>query len=557
MKYTDYESVMDSFDVSLNSDVDPFIEARNAFLKNKFNNCKDFVIKEVKLTFSIGNTAKNAPLVFFVLESFPQELYYISKNTITIRLDSEKELLEYGGMVSSLLTIIKTWSSVELFVNDVGIGLTTEFRFLLNYVYEKNRVIRGSYGCTLEQLKYSFKGKRSISKERNVDLVAIKISREKMFDSLKDVVGKYVELYGHNKEVKRYEISKTDIVIMIENSLIIAFRLVPVYWRALNDENVRKWDFPYIYIQELTHNDLFRFNFAGFKRCFECDYIGLEFFSFHGLDYYVKPIDCFETVNHALPELRLEKRYYDYPGETHHFIILRMERVDGRIIYGVGDTKRKTRDFILKLCKELEEKNSRSLELNGASCLPFVDNQDFISAFLSWKGEKKRWRLENKFSYYIEDRQVKNDADLFKIPRQIVGDAYSGKYDKCEFGSYSKPLNRWKSEELVYNITKKLYKEYQVIYQYKPFYLSTDKGHMSYDIYICGLKIAIEYQGKQHFEPVDYFGGEESFQTQRQRDQMKSERSRENGVKLVYVNYWEDITPELIKNKIEEARKNI
>lgn len=111
-----------------------------------------------------------------------------------------------------------------------------------------------------------------------------------MFDSLKDVVGKYIELYGDNKEVKRYEISKTDIVIMIENSLIIAFRLVPVYWRALNDENVRKWDFPYIYIQELTHNDLFRFNFAGFKRCFECDYIGLEFFSFHGLDYYVKPI---------------------------------------------------------------------------------------------------------------------------------------------------------------------------------------------------------------------------------------------------------------------------
>ena len=136
---------------------------------------------------------------------------------------------------------------------------------------------------------------------------------------------------------------------------------------------------------------------------------------------------------------------------------------------------------------------------------------------------------------------------------EIINSAKNGVYDKCEFGSYNKPLNRWKSEELVYNIVKKLYKEYQVIYQYKPFYLSTDGGNMSYDIYICGLKIAIEYQGKQHFEPVEFFGGVENYQEQQKRDKLKALRSQENGIKLIYVNYWEDITPELIKNKIENA----
>lgn len=76
---------------------------------------------------------------------------------------------------------------------------------------------------------------------------------------------------------------------------------------------------------------------------------------------------------------------------------------------------------------------------------------------------------------------------------------------------------------------------------------------MSYDIYICGLKVAIEYQGKQHFEPVDFFGGKENFEAQQKRDKLKAQRSKENGVKLIYINYWDDITPNLIRERIEAA----
>ena len=91
------------------------------------------------------------------------------------------------------------------------------------------------------------------------------------------------------------------------------------------------------------------------------------------------------------------------------------------------------------------------------------------------------------------------------------------------------------------------------MYQYRTDYMSTCSGKMSYNIYICGLRIAIEYQGKQHFEPVQYFGGEKSFKQQQERDKLKAQRSKENGVKLIYVNYWEDITMDSIRKKIEEA----
>ena len=99
----------------------------------------------------------------------------------------------------------------------------------------------------------------------------------------------------------------------------------------------------------------------------------------------------------------------------------------------------------------------------------------------------------------------------------------------------------------------KLYAKYGVVSQYRPAFLKSDKGSMSYDVYICGLKIAIEYQGKQHFEPVDFFGGEVSHEKQVERDRLKRQLSADNGVRLIYVNYWEDVTPSLIREKIEKA----
>lgn len=73
---------------------------------------------------------------------------------------------------------------------------------------------------------------------------------------------------------------------------------------------------------------------------------------------------------------------------------------------------------------------------------------------------------------------------------------------------------------------------------------------MSYDVFIAELNIAIEYQGKQHFEPVVYFGGEDAFQKTLARDKLKEQLSHDNNIKLIYINYWETITPELVLDKI-------
>lgn len=79
---------------------------------------------------------------------------------------------------------------------------------------------------------------------------------------------------------------------------------------------------------------------------------------------------------------------------------------------------------------------------------------------------------------------------------------------------------------------------------------------MSYDIFIPKFNIAIEYQGRQHFEPIDFFGGETGYQQTRMRDLEKKKISVENGVKLTYINYWEDITNRLVIERVSGLMAN-
>lgn len=55
------------------------------------------------------------------------------------------------------------------------------------------------------------------------------------------------------------------------------------------------------------------------------------------------------------------------------------------------------------------------------------------------------------------------------------------------------------------------------------------------DVYMPRLAVAVEFQGIQHDRPVEYFGGEESFQKLRRRDAAKKRRCTRNGVFVIEV----------------------
>ena len=77
-------------------------------------------------------------------------------------------------------------------------------------------------------------------------------------------------------------------------------------------------------------------------------------------------------------------------------------------------------------------------------------------------------------------------------------------------------------------------------------------GLQSLDFYIPSKKIAIECQGKQHFEPTKYWGGEETFAKINERDKRKRELCNENDIKIIYyVDYDLDFPYEVYKDTKE------
>lgn len=89
----------------------------------------------------------------------------------------------------------------------------------------------------------------------------------------------------------------------------------------------------------------------------------------------------------------------------------------------------------------------------------------------------------------------------------------------------------WISETSLYQAIKNAFLQTQVIQHGRPEWL----GMQHLDIWIPAWKIAIEYHGKQHFEPVDYFGGLEAYEANKKRDARKEMLCKDNDVKLIIV----------------------
>jgi hypothetical protein len=105
------------------------------------------------------------------------------------------------------------------------------------------------------------------------------------------------------------------------------------------------------------------------------------------------------------------------------------------------------------------------------------------------------------------------------------------KYDEV------KKEQRWKNEALLAAAIKSLFGGENVEQHAQPIWLTPQ--HL--DIYLPEYKLAIEYMGKQHYETVDYFGGEHAYNETVKRDRYKKHLCDRMGVNLIYVTYEEDV----------------
>lgn len=84
-------------------------------------------------------------------------------------------------------------------------------------------------------------------------------------------------------------------------------------------------------------------------------------------------------------------------------------------------------------------------------------------------------------------------------------------------------------ETELYRLVKSIFPNENVIHHYRAGWL----GMQELDIYILERKIGIEYQGEQHYTPIESWGGEEGLKRNIERDRAKRKKCEDNGVLLI------------------------
>jgi hypothetical protein len=216
-----------------------------------------------------------------------------------------------------------------------------------------------------------------------------------------------------------------------------------------------------------------------------------------GKSYYC---ECFRTAleRHYLKALEKRDNYAEH-GWPHKFI--------------AAYQKSQFRDSICHLCRDLPSELFYCHPMYGSKVK--VHYGPYI----------KRTAIEKD----IEEHEAENEIrDLLGIPH--IGEG-------------------WISERELLNMVRDIFPNNEVIHQSSPEWL----GRQRLDIFIPALRLAIEYQGRQHYEPVPFFGGEGGFQQTRERDRLKARLCSENGISLVFFRYDEMLTRELVETRIKRV----
>lgn len=174
---------------------------------------------------------------------------------------------------------------------------------------------------------------------------------------------------------------------------------------------------------------------------------------------------------------------------------------------------------------------------------------------------KNDLRRKEKFRYKLFSSSVflhpHQELDIYffdesvSLQEQVVSFARNAENDLRTNVGLPKIGEGWVSETELYYFLKKSFPETSVVQHGKPKWL----GKQHFDIWFLRWEVAVEYHGRQHFEPVEFFGGTVSFEETQKRDERKKRLARTRGVKLIVVKENQDL--EEVAKLIREHRNHL
>lgn len=212
-----------------------------------------------------------------------------------------------------------------------------------------------------------------------------------------------------------------------------------------------------------------------------------------------------------------------------------------------------------KICDNIWTTLPKVLVTNGSGC-PICGKEKAI------RGETKTLEsFKNQLLLINPDIEIigkyKNTHTLIKCRCKIcngVWDAYPANLLNKSAGCLYCNISIGEKEML--NTLSKLSIEYIPQFSFND---GVHKRKLRFDAYNVENKIAFEYNGEQHYKPVDFASkgtvwAKSQYALTQKRDDSKYDYCKRNGIKLIIVPYWErDNIEKIIVQKLKEINYNI
>jgi len=95
----------------------------------------------------------------------------------------------------------------------------------------------------------------------------------------------------------------------------------------------------------------------------------------------------------------------------------------------------------------------------------------------------------------------------------------------------------WVNQGTMVALLRRLFAPHEVLTEASPKGL----GAQRFDAFIPDLRLAVEYQGEQHYLPIRHWGGEEGLLKRKAADSLKLENSCQVGIRVEYIHYFENL----------------
>jgi hypothetical protein len=181
-------------------------------------------------------------------------------------------------------------------------------------------------------------------------------------------------------------------------------------------------------------------------------------------------------------------------------------------------------------------RNIDQLRLYKKNLTPLTLKSDFKDYYLA-KNSKEHFKMMEE----NEEIYKKRCQKLSVLEEEVLN----------QFGILTK-TKKWKNENILFENVNNILKPLKIDVSRE--YSIRKLKQQRLDIYfeINNKKYGLEYQGEQHYRPIDFFGGKKAFIKRKKLDSLKKRRCKKAKINLIEFKYSEPINLLAIINKLKQ-----